>query len=35
MNNIESQIENLKNEEDPYVGKPISGLNRYMDRHQT
>ena len=32
MNNIESQIKNLRNEEEePYVGMPLSGLERYMD----
>lgn len=30
MNNIESQIKNLKNQEEPYVGMPISGLDRSM-----
>jgi len=29
LNNIESQIKNLSNEEEPYVGMPISSLNRY------
>lgn len=33
MNNIESQIKNLRNEEAPYVGMPLSGLNRYMDHN--
>ena len=28
MNNIESQIKNLRNEEEPYVGMPLSSLNR-------
>lgn len=28
MNNIESQIENLTSEEEPYVGMPISSLAR-------
>lgn len=31
MDNIESQIENLTSEEEPYVGMPITGLKRYMD----
>lgn len=31
MNNIESQIKNLRNEEEPYVGMPLSNLNRNMD----
>lgn len=30
MNNIESQIKNLKNQEEPYVGMPISGLGHSM-----
>jgi hypothetical protein len=28
LSNIESQIKNLGNEEEPYVGMPISSLNR-------
>ena len=31
MNNIESQIKNLRNEEEPYVGMPLPGLGRNMD----
>lgn len=34
MNSIESQIEKLLDKEEPYVGMPISGLNRNMDRHR-
>ena len=32
MNNIESQIKNLRNQEEPYVGMPISGLDHSMKR---
>lgn len=28
MNNIESQIKNLRNDEEPYVGMPLPGLGR-------
>lgn len=31
MNKIESQIENIRNEEEPYVGMPIYILNRNME----
>jgi len=31
LNNIESQIKNIRSEEEPYVGMPLSNLNRNMD----
>ena len=34
MNNIESQIEKLRDEKEPYVGMPLPEINRYMDRHR-
>ncbi len=34
MDNIESQIEKLRDEEEPYVGMSVSGMNRYMDRRR-
>jgi len=33
LNNIESQIKNLRNEEEPYVGMPISSLNRNQEQY--
>ncbi len=31
MNKIESQVRNIRNDEEPYVGMPIYGLDRFSD----